>query len=428
MPGGGPGGFMPPSHRIAEKNKEPKPENIRQVPGYLKRVIVKFFSRLFYIFGLVWETSPWILVLLVVLSAAEGLLPIAGTYISAQIINALSRTLTGEELLISSLGLLFVFQFAYLFLNRLTTDVNRILSNLSGELVTNHIRRKIMHKVKDIDVEAFDRPDFYEGLENANREAGMRPIQILNATLNIISVTVSLVGFIVILVGISGWAPLLVAFLALPSAIVSFVYRKKTAGYLRIRSKARRQMNYYSSTVVNKDMIKEVRLLGLNDEFERRYDTVFRDYFRGLRRLILQEGAWNVGLGILRIFVNCFLFFFVATLVLEKQIRIGDYSFYTGALSSISSGVTTFVNSTASIYEGTLFIDNLILFMKQKATVCSPENPEPVRTGVGHTIEFDHVSFRYPGSDHDVIHDFSLKLEAGQTVALVGFNGAGKTT
>jgi len=41
---------------------------------------------------------------------------------------------------------------------------------------------------------------------------------------------------------------------------------------------------------------------------------------------------------------------------------------------------------------------------------------------------FDHVSFRYPGKDYNVINDFSVTIEPGETVVLVGLNGAGKTT
>ena len=421
--------FEPPKHAIAERNKEPKPKSLKEVPGYVFRVVKSFFARLFYIFSLVWETSPWILILMVLIAILNGILPIWGAYIGAQIINELSLKLSGTEVLLSSIGLLFVYQFIYLFLNRINSDVNRILTSLSGELVSNHIRRKIMEKSKKIDIEQFDQPDFYEALENANREAGSRPIQILNSTLGIISTIITVVSFVVILLGISTWAPIVVGLLALPSAIINFVYRRKTVSYMRIRSKARRQMNYYSTTMVNKDLVKEIRLLGLGDDFQNRYDTVFADYFKGLKKLILSEGAWNLGVGLIRIVTNCFLFFFVASLVADGSIRIGDYSLYTGALNSIAAGVTNFVSATATIYEGTLFIDNLIAFMKQESRIV-PSGPVArlPEKGIGHTIEFRHVSFRYPGSEKDVLTDINLTLEAGQTVALVGLNGAGKTT
>ncbi|MBR2860990.1 MAG: ABC transporter ATP-binding protein [Clostridia bacterium] len=421
-------GFGPSNRQINDKNRIPKPKSVKEIPSYLRKLTTTFFTRLFYIFGLVWETKPLILVLMVLIALINGILPVVGAYITAQIINRLAESIQGVPVELSALGALFIGQFAYLFFSRVTTEINRILSNLSGEMVTNHIRRKIMRKAKEIDVACFDLPDFYERLENANREAGMRPIQILNASLNIISTTVSMISFIIILINVSFWTPFLVGILALPSAIVNFIFRKKTVNYMRRRSKARRQMNYYSSSVVNKDMVKEMRLLGLNDEFEKRYDSVFADYFSGLKRIILSEGIWNVGFTLLRILVSCSLFFFIAMLVLDKQIQIGDYSYYTGALSSIATGVSTFISGTSTVYEGTLFIENLITFMKQKPSVVPLGEGIMPETGVGHTIEFVDVTFKYPGSDKAVLEHFNFKLEKGETVALVGLNGAGKTT
>lgn len=421
--------FTPPKHAVAEQNKEPLPKNLKEVPGYWLRVTRSFFSRLFYIFRLVWETKPLILLVMVLVAVANGVLPIAGAYIGAAILNALVQQLSGGAAAAAALGVLFVYQFIYLFLNRLTNDINHMVSSLSGEMITNHIRRKIMKKAKEIDISCFDLPDFYERLENANREAGMRPVQVLNSTLTIISTVISMVSFIVILASINLWAPILVIVLAVPSAVISFIYRKKTVGYMRRRSKARRQMNYYSSTMVNKDLVKEIRLLGLGDDFESRYDAVFKDYFKGLKRIILSEGAWNIGFGLLRIAVNCLLFWLIATMVLKNEIQVGDYALYTGALNSIAAGVAVFVGSTAVIYEDTLFIDNLLSFMQQEKQITPLlEKPLLPKRHVGHTVEFKNVSFQYPGTGRYVLQNINLKFEAGETIVLVGLNGAGKTT
>ena len=421
--------FMPPKHAAAEKNKEPLPKHLKEVPQYLIRLISSFFSRLFYIFRLVWETKPLILILMIAAAAANGLLPIFGAYISAEIINALAENLSGRAVTAAAIGMLFGYQFLYLFLNRIVNDINHMVSSLSGEMITNHIRRKIMQKAKEIDVSCFDQPDFYEKLENANREAGMRPVQVLNSSLTVISTLISMISFIAVLAAIGLWAPFLVIILAVPSAVISFIYRRKTVGYMRRRSKARRQMNYYSEAVVDKDLVKEIRLLGISGDFEKRYDAVFKDYFKGLKRIILSEGAWNIAFGIVRIATNCLVFWFIAAMALNHQIQVGDYALYTGALNSIAVGVASLVSSTAVIYEGTLFIDNLISFMKQEKKIIAEETPPllPERH-VGHTIEFKNVSFQYPQTERYVLKNVNLKFEAGETIVLVGLNGAGKTT
>ena len=109
--------------------------------------------------------------------------------------------------------------------------------------------------------------------------------------------------------------------------------------------------------------------------------------------------------------------------------EIVDYSLYTGALTSITGYVTTLTTSTAVIYEGTLFINNMIDFMKEKRTVIpSSDNPIKPQKGAKHSIEFKNVSFRYPGTDIDVLKNINLTLLPGESAVLVGLNGAGKST
>ena len=79
-PGGPPRGFMGPQERAREKLKEPKPESIKEVPGYLWRVVSKFFHRLLYIFGIVWDTRPWILFFMVFMAVFNGITPVVGTH------------------------------------------------------------------------------------------------------------------------------------------------------------------------------------------------------------------------------------------------------------------------------------------------------------------------------------------------------------
>ncbi len=425
----GPGmGFGPPLREDMDKLKEPKPKHIREVPDYLRRLTGSFFSRLFYIFRLVWETRPWILFLMLFMAVFNGVMPVISAYITALLLNTLVAAYNGTAAFAAVMGYL-VLQFGYLFASSLVTNVNTVLMRISGELVVNHIQVKIMNKAKEIDLKSFDQPEFYSKLENASREAGNRPIQILNSTFSILSELISMVSFIVILWAVSPAAPFIILVISIPSAIINFHYRKKNVMYMRFRSKDRRQLNYYSQLMTNKDMVKEVRIFGLSDLFIGRYREVFERYFRGLRKLYVQEGAWHIALTLLSSAVNCFLFLYIARGVCDGRLTIGDYSLYTGALRSIASGIAGLIGTTASIYEGTLFIDNMIAFMKEKKTIV-PRLAEPLKPArhTEHTIRFENVSFRYPGTERDVLKNITCTLRPGETAVLVGLNGAGKTT
>lgn len=415
-----------------------KPEGLRDVPRYLAECVSGFFSRLFYIVSLVWEASRGVLIGMMLLCVLNGVLPVVGAYISKDLLNEVASLIGSaasgsviENIFVTMKPLVFLFlaYFIYLFLNRLFGRINSMVTGIAGELVVNHIKLKIINKADEVDLRSFDRPEFYEKLENANREAGMRPIQILSSTFNVISACISAVSFIAVLSTLSPWAPVIIICAAVPGATVNYVYRHRNFRYMRYHSKERRAMNYYSGLMVNKDMVKEIRILGLGGTFISKYKRVFAEYYRGLRRLILKEGTTQMIVGLLATLANCALFLYVAYNVVFNQGEIGDYSLYTGALTSISGYVTTLLTATATIYEGTLFINNMIEFIDEKPTVV-PISKEPLipAKGAPHTIEFIDVSFRYPGTERNVIDHVSLKLEPRDSVVLVGLNGAGKTT
>lgn len=421
-------GFGPPIHESTERLKTPPPKNLREVPHYLKETVGGTCSRLFYIFRLVWETQPILLIVLMFMTVYNGVMPLVGTLITAHLLECVVQSFTGQVDLILPL----ILQFGYLFLNTLTSSISNMVTQIAGEAVTNHVKVKIMNKAKTVDLASFDKPDFYERLENANREAGVRPVNILRATFELISKIISMVSYFAVLAAILKVLPsssliFFAAFIILTvaSAVVSFHFRRKNFRYMFHRSKDRRKMNYYSDLLVNKDMVKEIRLFNLSDLLIGKYNAVFSGYFKGIKKLIWQEGACNLALSLATAVMNGVLFYMIATNVSQ----ISDYSVYTGALNSISSALTAAITVISTIYEGSLFIDNMILFMDEKQTVKPViDAPAVPKTHCGHTIELKNVTFRYPGSDRDVIHNMNLTIKAGSTVALVGLNGAGKTT
>ena len=188
-------------------------------------------------------------------------------------------------------------------------------------------------------------------------------------------------------------------------------------------------MNYYSDIMINKDMAKEIKLLGLGDTFITKYKQVFKKYYDGLKKLMLREGVGQILVGFVSTLVSLGLFLYVSYNVVYNNGKIGDYSLYTGALTSITGYVTTLMTATATIYEGTLFINNMIEFMKEEPKIVSVSEEALVpKKGSLHTIEFKNVSFRYPGTDRFVLKNLNVTFEPNDSVVLVGLNGAGKTT
>lgn len=387
-------------------------------------------GRLLYILKLVWNTSRWLLIGMVFISILEGVFPLLNTYITSRLINALVEVFGSKnwDAMQPVIGLL-ILQLLYLILSRASTQFKGTLTNLSGEMVISHIKVQIAQKTKEIDLADFDRPEFFEKLENANREASTRPITILTATLTLFSHLISTASFIALLGALHPLIPVGLLLLALPSAIINFKYRKVTFRYIKEHTTDRRRMHYFTNTLANRDQVKEIKLLDLHDTFISRYLDVFNSYFKGLKRIFIREDIWHMIIYTLSTVFNCAFFLYIAYQVCFNDMLVGDYSLYTGALTSVLSGVSALVANSSRVYEGTLFIDNMIEFMQVRPEIIpAVEEPLHPAKGAAHSIEFRNVSFAYPGTEKRVIENLNLTLEGGRSYALVGLNGAGKTT
>ena len=414
---------------VNDRYRVPKPKSLKEVPKYLKALASGFFSRLFYIFRLVWDTKKSLLFIMVFMAVFNGIMPVIGSVIGAQIINRLADAYSGALLTFGVIAVLLVLQFAYTFINQAVTRLYATVTSISGEQVSNHVKMLIMDKAKEVDMVSYDSPDFYARMENANREAGMRPIQIMSSTFSVLSTIISIISYVVVLFAVSWWSPWLIILVSIPTTIVNFVYKKKNVNYMFFRSKNRRQMDYYASTMIDKDLVKEIRMFDLGDTFTDKYKATFEEYYKGLRKLRVEETLWGLGAAVVTSVVYCLLYIFLAKGVFRHEFAVGDFSLYTGAITAIGAGVSSFIASTASIYEGTLFIENLITFLNEKPTIVpSLEEPRHVVRGVAHTIEFRNVFFRYRGMERDVLKNINLTINEGETVVIVGLNGAGKTT
>lgn len=429
--------MMPMGGRRQPQYQRPAaPKSVKDVPRYLKELLGGFFKRFFYILQLVWETGHWIPILLTFVALFKGVTPVIGSLISQNILNDLQDVIAGGGLpesafWTSSILYLLIMLFTYRLLILVVNNISSALNRIAGEKVVMEVKWQIMKKSKEVDLSSFDNTAFYERMENANREAGHRPLHILTETLGVVSSVIELVSFLVVLLSAPGlpWVTFVVLLVSVPSAIVNFVYRRKNFRYMRFSSKERRQMNYFSGILVDKDLVKEIRLYDLADNFISRFFAAFKTYYKGLRKLILSESAWHIFFSVVTGVTNLAFYIIIAKQVFVGQIQIGDYTLYTGAIASVTTCISALISSTGSIYEGTLFIDNLIAFLGEKQTVLPSQEPaSQVVHGIQHTIEFENVSFRYPGTQRDVLKNISFTIQPGETLALVGLNGAGKTT
>ena len=343
---------MPPpmGNRINDQYRVEKPKSLKEVPRYIKKVVSDTSERLFYIIRLVWEANHGIMFIMAFVTVFNGVMPIGLSLISKEILNDLARAYANELSDFHIIAVLLIAQFVFLFFNDAVSRIYSTILQISRELIANHIKIKLMTKSKEVDLSSYDRPDYYSKLENATREASFRPIESLSATFSIVSALISIIGYIIVILAVGIIPALLVIAVSIPSTVINFHFRRKNFNYMFRRSKQRRQLNYYSELITDKDLVKEMRTLNLTDTFIEKYKSVFSAYFKGLKKIMLQECVWNLAAGALTSVVNCVLFVIIARGVFGGEYEVGNYALYTGALNSISTGVSTLITTTASIY------------------------------------------------------------------------------
>ena len=107
----------------------------------------------------------------------------------------------------------------------------------------------------------------------------------------------------------------------------------------------------------------------------------------------------------------------VGDLVVAFQAIQRGHGFMQGLLESITD-----------LYENSLFVQNVYDFLSIKPRLVGPSMPKPIPHPLKRGVGFHHVSFHYPGGNQKILDDVSLEIRPGEHIALVGENGAGKTS
>jgi ATP-binding cassette subfamily B protein len=171
---------------------------------------------------------------------------------------------------------------------------------------------------------------------------------------------------------------------------------------------------------------KEVFVAGTGAELNRRADALWQAVGQRETRARLVAGAWQSA-GWL-----CYVAGFAATLLLVAHrvatggTTVGWAVLVVSLAMQLQGQLRAAIDASSQVAEAGAVIRHHSWLHRYAHTGVRPGGPPPVALEYG--IRLDRVSFAYPGSEHDALHDISLWLPAGRTVALVGPNGAGKST
>ncbi len=148
-------------------------------------------------------------------------------------------------------------------------------------------------------------------------------------------------------------------------------------------------------------------------------------YFERMCDVGRQEGDANKATS--SVFTVC-SYLLVAVKTVTGAITVGAFTRYAGAMNQFGNACFTIIESHGRLREICTYMQEFLAFLDTENLHAKGSIPVEKRMDGEYELAFEHVSFHYPGSDIMVLKDVNCKLNIKGKLAVVGRNGAGKTT
>ncbi|TMA24975.1 MAG: ABC transporter ATP-binding protein [Deltaproteobacteria bacterium] len=305
-----------------------------------------------------------------------------------------------------------------------------LLRDLMRASLGNHVNTLILEKATTLELRHFEDADFYDKMQNARREASIRPLSMALETASLIQQLLILISYAALLVRLSPWSVLLIAVASVPAFVAEAKLSGESFRLNTWRAPEGRRQNYLEWILTRDSHVKEAKLFNLGPLVLQRYRALFGKFYAEDRALALKKSAAGVILGFVSLAAFYGAYAFMAMRAALGAITLGDLTLYLSVFRQGQAAIQSALASIGSLYEDGLFMSNLFDYLDISTGGESPRRLpalQPARARA-QPIEFRGVSFRYPGSEKWVLRGVDLKLSAGEKMALVGENGAGKST
>lgn len=300
--------------------------------------------------------------------------------------------------------------------------------NLYVRRVELEAERRLLQQASKVDIGHFDNSNWHDRLARAKRDVSWRPGDLTWSVLGLSG------NIITILLMASLLASLhyVLVILALGAAVLSLLLESRVTSKLYAfyykETPEERERGYLGEQLVQPRTTKEVRAYVLADYLLGRHRNLSEYLYKRREEMYRTGTRTAIITGLVAGTTLALAYLFVALKGSAGEIDPGGVVLVIGAFTSVSGTLSQISSTFVAVDQHTTFLDDYFSFLSIEALVPVPANPVHLPDKLSAGISFENVGFTYPGGVEPAVKNLNLKINNGELVALVGENGAGKST
>ena len=382
------------------------------------------FRGALYYFAMCWRLDkrfPVVILLKEILNAIKTVMTVV---LPKFIIDALFTTQNKEEavrFLLIYAGTLFAISLITAVLNRSTI----ILKSISFQRFQADIGKKLMQ----IDYERLETPEFLNLKQKADQYAysgGYGFAVILEDSVGLFGKLLTFAGLISVIAILSPWLVLAVIIIVALNSLVFAKTNKHGIKYRMEQSVQERRIGYYSKKMEDFQYGKEIRTYNLAPWFLEKYNQqikVLGKFYNNIANTRFISGAFNSFTFAIQLIIS---YFFVIKQTLDSALSVGNFTMYLAAVSSFASILSEIIKTVVQLSQFNTYFEAF----KEYINMPSMENTKGGKPILPENfdIEFQNISFKYGTSEKFALQNVNVKFNSKERIAIIGENGAGKST
>jgi ATP-binding cassette subfamily B protein len=300
--------------------------------------------------------------------------------------------------------------------------------NLFIRRVELEAERRLLAQASKVDLGHFDNSNWHDRLARAKRDVSWRPGDL---TWSVLGLSGNIVT-IVLMASLLASLHYILVVLALAAALLSLALERSITTRLYEfyykETPEEREREYLGDLLVQPRTTKEVRAYVLADYLLGRHRKVSEELFRQREQMYRSATRVSMLTGLVTGTTLALAYVFVAIRGAAGAIDPGGVVLVIGAFTTVSSTLGQISGTFVAVDQHTTFLEDYFSFLAIEPLVAVPAKPHPLPDRSIDSVEFDNVTFTYPGGTEPAVDRLSLRIRRGELIALVGENGAGKST